>query len=56
MLMNTLNRSKNISSLDTEQDTAMGPFEDDSKDLGIIEKLSFCKASTFFFARLPLFY
>lgn len=58
MLMKTWNQSKIISSLDTEQDTVMGPFEKDFKDLGVIEKLSFCKAPTFFFffARLPLFY
>lgn len=29
MVMNTWNQSKNISSLDTEQDTVMEPFEKD---------------------------
>lgn len=44
--MNTWNQPKNISSLDTEQDTVMGPFEKDFKALGAKEKLSFCKAPT----------
>lgn len=57
MVMNTWNLSKNISNLDTEQDTVMGSFEKDFKDLYVIEKLIlqgfyfffffFCKASTF---------
>lgn len=46
MVMNTWNQSKNISSLDTEQDTVMEPFEKDFKSLGVIEQLSFCKAPT----------
>lgn len=39
MVMNTWNLSKNISNLDTEQDTVMGSFEKDFKDLYVIEKL-----------------
>lgn len=58
MLMNTGNQSKNVFSLDTEQDTVMGPLEKDFKDLDVTEKLSFCKTPEFFpcFPRLPFLY
>lgn len=56
--MNTGNQSKNVFSLDTEQDTVMGPLEKDFKDLDVTEKLSFCKTPEFFpcFPRLPFLY
>lgn len=58
MLMDTWNQSKNVSSLDTKQDTVMGPLEKDLKDLDVTEKLSFCKAPEFFpcFPGLPFLY
>lgn len=58
MLMNIWNQNKIVSSLDTEQDTVMGPFEKDFKDLGVTEELSFFKAPEFLscFPRLPFLY
>lgn len=42
--MNTWSKSKNISSLDTKQDTVMGRFEK-----GVKGNMSFWKAATFCF-------
>lgn len=54
-MMNTWNQSKNVSNLDIEKDTVMGSFEKDFKDLGVTGKLSFCKASIFFFCKASTF-
>lgn len=55
MVMNIWNQFKNASGLDTEQDTVMGSFAKDSKELHVTEKPSFCKAPNFFFCKASTF-